>query len=761
MLRTLTPNTIPLNAPLNAPRNARVNPNHDIEPALRLSPIWFVVAMIGLGPALVTWGDLFVAPVGRSTFVLLALLCFGLAALIWGLEQWWPGLSRWTATGTLFSFILLTMAVFQAPSLYPTLILPPLLAMAFLGLLAGGICAVAETLLLLLLWQFTITVGVSPITIGLTIGLMWAILALQFAIVQPFIQRSHWSATHFTRAQHQLDEAREQRVQLAQMQEELKTALYTQEILNNRLETMRLIAEEAQQAKATFVAKISHEFRTPLNMILGLIDTVLEAPQAYQQPIPPLLTQDLTIVQRNTNHLADMISDVLDLSQAEAGHLILHREWVDLAADIHETLAAVIQPLLQKKGLALTISVSADFPQIYCDPIRIRQVILNLASNAARHTDCGGITVAATQQQNEVLISVTDSGPGIPPQDLTRVFEPFYQGVQTQAGLGGSGLGLNICQQLIERHQGRIWAESEVGLGSTFSFTLPIGPPDSSLSPSPKTSVPHQREDWVWHERATWPQLPEISRQPRLVICDEHDDLMTLINQQTDTLELVHSRTLPQAIADLQQRMAHTLILNAATPEALFPLIEQARQALPLMPIIGSTFPPRLEYVVQAGAVDYLIKPIRQAELNEALEALDLPLKRIMLVDDNADMRQLLRRMLMIFDEDLEISTAAGGAEALAILHQSAQQTKLPDLVLLDILMPDLTGWQVLAMKQQDATISAVPVIAVSGEDLVEMPTHTPVLLATMGDGVSVPQLLQCAGELSRVLTGGGERGGE
>ena len=736
------------------PPNAASNPIHDIEPALRLSPVWIVAAMIGLGPALVTWSDLFVAPASRMTYVLLALLCFGLAAFIWGLERWRPGLSRWIATGALFGLILLMMALLQAPSLYPLLILPPLLAMAFLGLLAGGVSAVIETLSLLLLWQFTTALGVSPITMGLTIGLMWAILALQFAIVQPFIQHSHWSTTYFLRAQHQLDEARQHKVQLAQMQEELKVALYAQEILNNRLETMRLIAEEAQQAKAAFVAKISHEFRTPLNMILGLIDTVLETPQAYQQPIPPLLYQDLTIVQRNTNHLSAMINDVLDLSQAEAGRLILHREWVDLAADIHETLTLVIQPLLQKKGLALTVTIPADFPQIYCDQIRIRQVILNLVSNAARHTNCGSITVSAAQQQDEVLISVTDTGPGIPPQDLTRIFEPFYQGVQAQAGSGGSGLGLNICQQLIERHQGQIWAESEVGLGSTFSFTLPIAP----LDPSPRKAAPRLRDDWVWHERATWPQLPEISRQPRLVICDEGDDLTALITHQTDTLELVHSRTLPQAIAELQQRMAHTLILNAATPEALFPLVEQARQTLPLMPIIGCTFPPRIEYAVQAGAVDYLIKPVRQAELAEALEALDLPLKRVMIVDDNPDMRQLLRRMLMIFDEGLEISTAANGTEALTMLRQSAHQNRLLDLMLLDILMPDLTGWQVLAKKQQDATIRAVPVIAVSGEELVEMPTHSPVLLATMGDGVSVQQLLQCAGEVSRVLAGVGEK---
>ena len=206
-----------------------------------------------------------------------------------------------------------------------------------------------------------------------------------------------------------------------------------------------------------------------------------------------MLVQSLEIVQRNTDHLATMINDVLDLSQAESGQLALHREWVELGTEIENALAAVVLLLIEKKGLYLQVTIADSFPQVYCDKTRIRQVILNLVSNAARFTERGGITVEARHQGHDVLISVADTGPGIAPSDLERIFEPFYQSDNAQPGLGGSGLGLNISQQFIERHQGRIWVESECGsaydgCGSTFSFRLPISPPAPTLSNCPQTT---------------------------------------------------------------------------------------------------------------------------------------------------------------------------------------------------------------------------------------------------------------------------------
>lgn len=729
-----------------------------IEPELRLSPNWAIVALLCIGIVLPVVDEITDASSKWLSFTQMTVLCYALAVITWGLERWRSSLARWFVVIALS--ILVKLAAFRLgiPGLYPLLILSPLLALALLTWTAAILMALLETTGLLFLWSTAAATGTDPISIVLTIGLAWTALGLLFAIIRPPVLRTQWSYEQFQRAQQLLNETRDQKAQLAQMQEDLKIAYRTQALLNDRLAALKLIAEDAQQAKATFVAKISHEFRTPLNMILGLIDTLIETPEIYTEgskrsEIPPLLLRSLEIVQRNTDHLATMINDVLDLSQAESGQLALHREWVELATEIENALAAVVLPLIEKKGLYLRVAIADGIPQVYCDKTRIRQVILNLVSNAARFTERGGITVEAAQQGEEVLISVADTGPGIAPPDLEKIFEPFYQSRYAQPGLGGSGLGLNISQQIIERHQGRIWVESECGLGadgsgSTFSFRLPISPPAPALD----RSSPPLQEDWVWHERPSPPKLPEISRRNRIMLCDESGDLAPLFARYSDQIAWDESRTVPEAIEALQSRPVHTLILNSATAGRLVSMVGQARQALPEVPLIGCAFPPRIEHAIEAGAVDYLVKPVRQNDLAEALRRLGRPVKHVLLVDDDPDVLQLFARMLTIIDEGMAVSTAGSGEELLTELRCCAQHSRLPDLVFLDIYLPDMTGWQVLEEKDQDEAICDVPVIVISGETLVQMPTHSPVLLATMGAGITLKKLLHCSRALSALL---------
>ncbi len=182
-------------------------------------------------------------------------------------------------------------------------------------------------------------------------------------------------------------------------------------------------------------------------------------------------------MRRNCEHLASMINDVLDLSQIEAGRLALHKEWVDWHEVIERALV-IVRPLLAKKGIALHLSIPDDLPRIYCDRTRIRQVILNLLSNATRFTDEGSITVTVRAESQYVVISVCDTGPGISAEDASRIFEPFQQGsFQQRRDQGGSGLGLSISKQFVELHGGRMWLQSEPGRGSTFSFRIPTSSP--------------------------------------------------------------------------------------------------------------------------------------------------------------------------------------------------------------------------------------------------------------------------------------------
>ena len=617
-----------------------------------------------------------------------------------------------------------------------------MLAALLLNLSAATLTAFGETLLAFILWSYA-PAGIDSITVVTTLVAIWLMLGLMIVAYQPMAQVSEWLDEYLRRAHYLLEAARDRKVELEQTLNDLAHANRELILLNERLDAMRLIAEEAQRAKTAFVAKISHEFRTPLNMIIGLIDTLTETPDIYGQVLPPELLKDLEIVRRNSDHLASMINDVLDLSQIEAGRVTLHREWVDLAEDI-DGAVVVVQPLLEKKNLFLEVVIPDDLPQIYCDKTRIRQVILNLVSNAARYTERGGISLRAARQGQNISVSVTDTGPGIAPQDLDRIFDPFCQGTNSLwRDQGGSGLGLSISKQFIERHNGQIWLESEVGVGSTFFFKLPIFP-SQAYDAGPKRWV---GEDWVFLERTAWPKIPKLPYKQRIVLCDETGDLYPLFTRHFDDIEFIDAVDLSQTIQELNHGLAHAVILNAASPAELGALVDQARLEITDTPIIGCALPPQTDQILAAGAVDYLIKPVTQADLSEAIQALGTTINRVLIVDDNPDLRQLFTRMLSIYDDALQIFTASSGQEALEKLHKTPL-----DLILLDIVMPDMDGWQFLECKRRTEAIVDIPVIIVAAEDPAKQPPISKALLATMAPGLSIDQILHFSLHFSKLL---------
>jgi CheY-like chemotaxis protein len=517
-------------------------------------------------------------------------------------------------------------------------------------------------------------------------------------------------------------------------------------LANERIAALRQIAEDAQKAKAAFVAKVSHELRTPLNMITGLVSLIVETPEIYAMALSPEMKEDLKVVHRNCEYLSALINDVLDLSQVEAGRLTLYRERVGLKAILDSALE-VVRPLVEKKALGLQVTVPSDLPPVYCDQTRIQQVILNLVSNAARFTEKGGIAVRVSKQDAHVVVSVSDTGPGIPPKDAERIFEPFCQGVsELWRDKAGSGLGLSISKQFIELHGGRIWLESEVGIGTTFKFQLPISPPlDHVARPSRWVT-----EDWTRIERAFRSDRTGLSDQsfkPRLVLCDDAGVLYHAFLRCSDEVDLVNASDLAQAARELALCPAHALVLNAASFERLWPLMERARLEVLDTPIIGCSIPPQAERALQAGATDYLVKPVTRVELREAIRALGKPVRRVLVVDDDPDVVRLFTRMLRALDGTIEVATASSGRQALDELRRLS-----PDLVLLDLAMPDGDGWEVLASKDREAEIKDVPVVIVSARDPTDHPLSTDLLLATMGKGLSINDLLRCSLEISALL---------
>ncbi|RIK34688.1 MAG: hypothetical protein DCC55_32675 [Chloroflexi bacterium] len=395
--------------------------------APQLSPRMVSIALVLAGAVIVFLAD--TQPLGAPRVQLLVgvLMLDLAAAAIWLMANSYPALGRWFSLCAMIALVIWGLAGLGMVGFVCLLPVLPLLAMTLVGFPAALLTALAQSPLLLLLPLPLQLYPAPPELTPLVLIAIWVTVALLYAMTQPMQQITAWSWQQFQRAQHLLEEARNRQGDLAQALDDLAHANRQLTLLNEKLAGLRLLAEEAQNAKALFVAKVSHELRTPLNIIISLIDLLVETPEVYGDELPPPLLEDLRIVHRNCEYLSNMINDVLDLSQAEAGQLSLHRSRVHLG-DALANAIDVVAPLVEKKGLALCIDLPADLPPVYCDPQRTRQVILNLVGNAARFTEKGRITLAATCAENSVIVSVTDTGAGISPEHAQQIFEPFFQG---------------------------------------------------------------------------------------------------------------------------------------------------------------------------------------------------------------------------------------------------------------------------------------------------------------------------------------------
>jgi len=229
--------------------------------------------------------------------------------------------------------------------------------------------------------------------------------------------------------------------------------------------------EAASQHKSQFLANMSHELRTPLNAILGYTELIVDGIYGV---VPEKILDVMSRVQKSGRHLLGLINDVLDMSKIEAGQLQLSLKDYSFT-DTVNTVVAAMEPLVAEKSLRLTVDVDADLPLGFGDDRRLAQVLLNLVGNAVKFTDQGGVTVGAKKSDGKFLVSVADTGPGIPKTEQKRIFEEFQQvDSSSTRAKGGTGLGLAIAKRIVEMHGGRLWVESTLGEGSTFYFTIPV-----------------------------------------------------------------------------------------------------------------------------------------------------------------------------------------------------------------------------------------------------------------------------------------------
>lgn len=235
---------------------------------------------------------------------------------------------------------------------------------------------------------------------------------------------------------------------------------------------------EADTLKTEFIATVSHELRTPLNSIIGFAKLLLKQKIG---PLNPVQQTDVSLIYDSAQHLLGLVNDILDLSKIEAGKIRLDLDWVSVEEIVVGVMASTYI-LIEGKPIELREEIEPNLPKVYVDRSRIRQIVINILSNAAKFTDAGCITMRIRQitknDQHFVCFSVKDTGIGIAPEDMDKVFEAFRQIDSSIARRAeGTGLGMPISYRLVTLHGGELWVESQVGQGSIFSFTIPLQPP--------------------------------------------------------------------------------------------------------------------------------------------------------------------------------------------------------------------------------------------------------------------------------------------
>jgi signal transduction histidine kinase/DNA-binding response OmpR family regulator len=472
--------------------------------------------------------------------------------------------------------------------------------------------------------------------------------------------------------------------------------------------------EEVDRLKTQFLANMSHELRTPLNSIIGFSRVILKE---IDGPLTDMQRTDLQTVYESGQHLLALINNILDVVKLEAGKMEISFEEVELSSIITSVMAAGVG-FVKERPIELQTEIPEDLPVIRGDSRRIRQVLLNLVNNASKFTEKGFIRTKATFDAKEVVISVIDSGIGIPKDKLDMIFEAFTQvDASSTRRAGGTGLGLSICQSFVEMHGGRIWVESETGKGSTFAFALPIAGPPSEEE--------EQEEAVVEQVQVEEPPAPveepeeEISK---LVLCVEDDEgVITLFRRYLSKrgYQVVGLTDPTRAVEEAKRLKPHAITLDVMMPDKNgWQVIQElkAESETSHIPVIICSIVAEKDRGMSLGASDYLVKPIVEQDLLAALDRLNREAGRhlVLVVDDQPEHRKLLRRMIENQD-GYEVIEAGGGQEAIEMLNQIH-----PHLITLDLMMPEMDGFDVLESVKSREETRSIPIVVITAKELTE-----------------------------------------
>ncbi|MFP4599296.1 MAG: response regulator [Persicimonas sp.] len=519
----------------------------------------------------------------------------------------------------------------------------------------------------------------------------------------------------------------EEEIRRARDELELRVEQRTRQVVETNKKLKAEVAErreaeeralEASRAKSAFLANMSHELRTPLNAVIGYTELIRED-LSFGRDNPGSLPvdsigNDLDKVLRSANHLLALINDILDLSKVEAGKMDLHLAGFDLDELIEEVVETV-SPVAQKN--ANTIGQTTDYEgELVADRTKLKQVLLNLTANAAKFTDHGHVELLTHEETIDglpgVRIDVRDTGIGIPSDQIERLFEPFTQADEsTTRQHGGTGLGLTICKRFCEMMGGYIRVDSVEGEGTTFSVYLPSAE-TGSLSE---------------HSTAKW--LPDVAAAASTADLDDDGDGPTVlvIDDDPNVHELMRRFLGPRGFRvysafEGEQGIDHARWLrpDVITLDVMMPGRDgwsvlsslKADPEIDDIPVVMVTMIDDKSIGYALGASDYLVKPIQRDRLVRVLARFNSESGgTALVVEDEDDIRELIARHLR--RSDWTVRTACNGRKALEELD-----TECPDVVILDLMMPEMDGFEVAEIMRQEPRWQDIPIVVVTAMDL-------------------------------------------
>jgi PAS domain S-box-containing protein len=456
---------------------------------------------------------------------------------------------------------------------------------------------------------------------------------------------------------------------------------------------------EIERLKNEFISTVSHELRTPMTSIKGYTDLLF---LGMAGGLSDAQRSFLQIIKSNADRLTALVNDILDISRIETGRIRLTIEALKLQ-DIVSDVVLAFKEQYREKGLALVWEPPEGLPEVRGDKDRVTQVLNNLIANAWHYTPSGQVTVSIKRRDAFLQVNVADTGIGISEENMGRIFDRFYRvddPVVEEAG--GTGLGLSIVKMFVDMLGGQIWVESEEGVGSTFSFTLPLA----------TASVPDVVADLIAPEPTAM-----VSRRPKILVVEDDRDLALLLRRQLEMegYQVVLAGSGEDALWLAREEQPQLITLDIMLPDVDgFSVLERLKDhpATAPIPVVIVSVLTDAEQGYAMGAVDYVVKPFAEDKLLESIEQAlrpqdtDLP-HRLLVVDDDADIRRFLEEALTY--HGYYVWTASNGIEAL----EQVQERQI-NLILLDLKMPGMDGYEVIRRLKGNEATRPIPVIVIT-----------------------------------------------